>query len=284
MPNRSSASVSVALATGFGLLCLCSEPALAGFDLKPATLKAFERYVQLTEARMDAEIRDTSPFLWIDRVPEAARRGHLEDLKSGGVVVSRLETRDGKTEVQINDGWIHHWIGTVLLPAKLDRVRAFVQDYARYPEHFGPMIQRSRVITQTASHYDVAMRTWARKAKVTVVLDADYGIDYRPIGPTRLVTKSVASNIFKVESPGESNETRHPVEKGTGWLWRLNTYCSFEERKEGTYEQCESISLTQDAPWGLGWLIRPFVTEIPLETLKFTLGRVRSGLGGSITK
>jgi hypothetical protein len=33
------------------------------------------------------------------------------------------------------------------------------------------------------------------------------------------------------------------------------------------YVQLEAISLTRDFPDGLGWLIRPFVTSIPSESL-----------------
>ena len=37
--------------------------------------------------------------------------------------------------------------------------------------------------------------------------------------------------------------------------------------------------LTRDVPTGLGWLIKPFITSIPRETMEFTLGKVRSGVG-----
>ena len=60
-----------------------------------------------------------------------------------------------------------------------------------------------------------------------------------------------------------------------GYLWRMNTYWRFEERDGGVYVQCESISLTRDIPRGLGWLIEPFVTSIPRESLQDTLGNTR---------
>ena len=43
---------------------------------------------------------------------------------------------------------------------------------------------------------------------------------------------------------------------------------SFEERPEGTLEQCESISLTRQPPFGLGWVVKPFITGIPRETVR----------------
>jgi hypothetical protein len=194
-------------------------------------------------------------------------------------VSARLRTRDGKAEIDVPDGLIHHWVGTVLLPgATIDRVMAFVKDYPQYPARFAPMIQRARVLKQSPDHFDVTMRTWAKKV-VTVVIDADYGVDYRTLRPTSVVTRSVASNIYEVEGSGTPGERRTPADRGQGFLRRLNTYCWFDERPEGVYEQCESISLTRDVPFGLGWMIKPFITSIPRETMEFTLGKVRTGVG-----
>jgi hypothetical protein len=61
-------------------------------------------------------------------------------------------------------------------------------------------------------------------------------------------------------------------------MWRLNTYWRFLERDGGTYIQCESITLSRDVPFGLGWLIKPFVTEVPKESLNFTLNKAKAAL------
>jgi hypothetical protein len=42
--------------------------------------------------------------------------------------------------------------------------------------------------------------------------------------------------------------------------------------------QCESVTLTRDIPFGLGWIVRPFVTDIPKESLTFTLETTRRAL------
>ncbi len=121
------------------------------------------------------------------------------------------------------------------------------------------------------------MRTWTKKV-ITVVMDADYVVDYTRVSASRVWTKSVATNIREIQAAGEPGEKAVPGDQAGGYLWRLNNYCSFEERPEGTYEQCESISLTREPPFGLGWMIKPFITGIPRETLEFTLGHVRAGL------
>jgi hypothetical protein len=270
------------------LLSLTWRIALAGLatatltpaELKPHTLAAFDRYVRLTEARMAPEIDGRASFLWIDRHAPADRDALFARLRRGEVVSEKLETRDNGRPIDVDDGLIHHWIGTVFLPGvTVDRARAFVEQYDRYAELFSPTIQRSRVLRRTPDRFEVAMRTWSKKV-VTVVIDADYVIEYRPLSGTRLATRSVATNLFQVDNAGQPDERRTPGDRAGGYLWRLNTYCSFEQRPEGTYEQCESISLTRGIPFMLIPIVRPFVTGIPRETLEFTLGRVRDGLAG----
>jgi hypothetical protein len=42
--------------------------------------------------------------------------------------------------------------------------------------------------------------------------------------------------------------------------------------------QSEGVSLTRDIPVGLGWMIGPFITSIPKETLTFTLEATRKAV------
>ena len=247
-------------------------------ELKSATLAAFDRYVQLTETRMAGEVAGTSPFLWIDRQPAADRAAAQKELAAGQVVVAQMQTHDGRAEIDIPSGMVHHWIGTVLLSGvPLERVMAFVRDYPAYPRSFGPTIEYAHVISASGDRYEVSMRTSTKKV-ISVVIDATYTIDYRSLGGGRVWTKSVASNIREVQSAGTADERSRPSETGSGYLWRLNNYCSFEARPEGTYEQCESVSLSRDLPFGIAWMVGPFVKSVPRETLTFTLGHVRSGL------
>ena len=45
--------------------------------------------------------------------------------------------------------------------------------------------------------------------------------------------------------------------------------------------QCEAISLTRDIPTGLGWMVGPFVTSIPRESLECTLKKTREAVEGN---
>ena len=47
---------------------------------------------------------------------------------------------------------------------------------------------------------------------------------------------------------------------------------------DGVILQCEAISLTRDIPTGLGWMVGPFVTKIPRESLEFTMTATRAAV------
>jgi len=105
-------------------------------------------------------------------------------------------------------------------------------------------------------------------------------VTYRILAPDRAVSDSYSTRIAEVENAGGANESEKPVGDDHGFLWRLNSYWRFLERDGGVYVQLEAISLTRDIPTGLNWLVSPFVTSIPKESLVFTLARTREALVG----
>ena len=91
--------------------------------------------------------------------------------------------------------------------------------------------------------------------------------------------RSASTRIAEVADADTPRQREQPVGHDSGFLWRFNNYCALEERAEGTFVQCESISLSRDIPFGLGWLIGPFVNDVPRESLEFTLGAIRKTAG-----
>jgi hypothetical protein len=81
-----------------------------------------------------------------------------------------------------------------------------------------------------------------------------------------------------VEDPGKGNEHEKPPGDDDGFLWRMETWWRMVEADGGVYVQSEVVSLTRDIPAGLGWLIGPFVTSIPKESLTFTLDATRKAV------
>jgi hypothetical protein len=248
--------------------------------LQPHTLAGWNAYIAVHDAELAQVGAAGTSFLWLDRQP-SADRGRIEQaLQAGEVVVERRELRDsGGRAIEVEDGRIHHWVGIVRIPgATLDEVLAFVQDYDRYPERFAPMIPRASVRSRQGDRWTVAMRNRTKKV-ITVVIDADYVVDFTRLGPTRLESMNVATNIAQVHDAGTPQERRQPGDEADGYLWRFRMVCRFDQRDDGTYEECESVSLTRDIPWLLRPIVGPFVDSVPRETIAFTLGVIRDGVG-----
>jgi len=267
------------LVFGLALASLAFAAASAeATDLQPATNAAFDRYVRQSEARMKDEIEGRVSFLWVDRQAEPQRRDAYEKLQRGDIVVSRLETRENGASITIPDGLCHHWIGTVFIPgASLERITALMQDYGQYATVYRPNVRRSRTIAREGDRFTVYLQLFMKKV-ISVVLNSEYDVRYMRIAPQRMHVRSFTTRIAEVDDPDTPREREKPVGRDNGFLWRFNNYCSIEAREAGSYVQCESISLSRAIPIGLGWLVRPFVTGIPRESLEFTLGKMRSTL------
>ena len=251
---------------------------LRATDLQDRTSQAFERYVEVTEARIEQELQEAGRGLWVDRLSPAQRTNAERQLRAGEVLVARLESRAGGKPIDIPDGKVHHWIGTVFIPgATLTRTIQMVQDYDRYTRIYQPAIRQSKIVARDDSRFKVSMQMFMKKV-ISVVLNADFDVVYRSLGPTRMYVPSVATRIAEVENPDTPQAREKPVGRDNGFLWRFNNYCLFDERDGGTYMQCESVSLSRAIPVGLGWLIGPFVTSIPRESLTFTLTAARRHL------
>ena len=102
---------------------ICSHGAATAAELQQATVDGFNRYVAAYEAQSAA-----GPFLWIDGDSAAQRQGR-ETARAGGLVMERIRVRSGGREIDIPDGIVHHWLGTVFIPgANVDK--ALVARYA----------------------------------------------------------------------------------------------------------------------------------------------------------
>ena len=199
----------------------------------------------------------------------------------GEVVVHRLQTREAGREIDIPDGICHHWIGTMFAPAaRLDQAVTLMQSYDKYQEIYRPAVRRSKTISRDDDRFKVYLQLFMKKV-ISVVLNTEYDVRYVRAGSNRMHVRSFTTRIAEVEDPDTANPKEKPVGHDNGFLWRFNNYCGLEAREGGTYVQCESVSLSRDVPMGLGWLIRPFVTGIPRESLEFTLTAMRAALSRS---
>jgi hypothetical protein len=249
-----------------------SAATLGAAALRQDTVKAFETYAATAEARPAA------PFLWLDTRPAAERQRLLADLRNGQLVVERLRVRPGGREIDAPDGMIHHWIGTVFIPnATVAEAVQLLQDYDRHASVYAPTVARSRLLSHQGAEFKFSLRFVMTKV-ITVVVDGEHHARFASLGPDRARSWIRSTRLTEVTDAGTSRERLEPVGQGGGYLWRLNSYWRFEERDGGVYLECESISLTRDIPFGLGWIVGPFVTSLPRETLEFTLQTTRKKL------
>ncbi len=261
-----------------GAVWVAGQTILAAAELKSSTVMAFDHYVQLTEARIQTEVAGDQAFLWVDRLAEEKRAETLGRLSRGEVLVERLETRDRDRRIKIPKGLVHHWIGTVLMPGvTVGSAIAMVRNYDQYSQIYHPNVRRASILAQNGNRFRVSAQLYMKKV-LTAVLDTEYDAEFITIDNRRVYVPSRTRRILEVDGHDTPEETRRPEGNDRGFLWRFNNYCSFEEREEGTYMQCESVSLSRGLPFLVGALVKPFVTSIPRETMTFTLTAAREHL------
>ena len=275
--DAAAGSLRRLLAAALATLLLAPAPAEA-VELKPQAIEAFDRYVKLSEARIDAELARGAPFLWLDALADARREKARAELRAGRVVIEKLETLDDGRPIKSPGVIIHHWIGTVFIPgASLEQTLALIQDYDHHQDYYKPDVMRSKMLARNGNDFRVYLRFYKKKV-LTSVVDSEHEIHYEPVDSTRAWSRSRSTHIREVENAGESDERLKPEGNDRGLLWRIYTYWRFEQKDGGTYVECQSISLTRDIPSGLGWLLGPYVQSIPRESLTFTLTATRTVL------
>ena len=247
-------------------------------ELKPKTVEAWDRYVTVTEARMQTEHDGEAPFLWVDRLADDDREQAYARLRNDEIVIERLETRENGDKIKVPDGKIHHWIGTSLIRGvTLDQTIGLVQDYDRYAEIYSPDVRKSRLLSQDGSRFRVYFQYFTKKVW-TVVLNAVHDVEYRSLGETRAFVPSYSTRILEVEHPDTPDEREKPEGNDRGTMWRFNVYCAFEARESDVYMQCESLSLSRGIPFIAKPFVGPMINGLSRDKLMFSLEATRRHL------
>jgi len=268
--------VAVAMHQMSASIAQAGGPALP--KLKTATQEAFERYVKLVELRNEAELKQGTSLLWVDGLLAEQRAEAYAALKRGEVKMKKLEMLDDNKPIACQGGMIHHWTGVVFIPgAKVEDVLGVLEDYDQHSVYYAPDVERSKVESREGNHFRVFLR-FRRHKVITVVLNTEHEVQYFYDAPGKAHSRSSAVRIAEVENAGKSDEREKVPGDDGGFMWRMETWWRMEERDGGVYVQSEVASLTRDIPTGLGWMIKPFVTDIPKESLTFTLEATRKAV------
>lgn len=249
------------------------SPSAAG--LKPATLRAFDDYVASAQQRSAIDTTSPGKFLSIDSLPDPQRRKQYEQLQHGQILITNQ--LDGK-DAAVPGGLLHDWIAVAFIPgATIRSTLAMLQDYDHDDVYYRPDVVKSKLLAHTGDDFRVFLRL-KRTYVITAVFDTEYDVRYTVLNPTHAYSRSISTRIAEVEDAGKPTEHDDSPGEDRGLLWRLNSYWRFYEADGGTYVQCEAISLTRDIPTGLGWLVKPFVEKVPMESLRFTLEATRQAV------
>ena len=259
------------------VLAPCLSAQVTAAELKPETRRAFDRYVSLVEKRLQTT-NPNSPFLWVRSLPAAQQNAALQRLKNGEVVTEKMREKDNGQDVQAPGGMLHHWIATVFVPGgNLQQTLTLLQDYDHHKDLYKSEVVDSKLLSRDGNKFRAYMRFYKEKI-IGVTLNTVHEAEYVSLNPKQAYSNSHTTRIAEVANAGEKTEHEKPVGHDNGFLWALNSYWRIEEADGGVYVQCEAVSLTRDIPAIVSWIVKPFVTEVPKESLYNTLHSTRVGL------
>jgi hypothetical protein len=233
-------------------------------------VSSFNSYVSTVESHLDQQHRSQHDFLAIMTSPQSEER-----LRRGELVIEQLTPA---TDADLSGAMLHHWRGTAFVPgAKATDFEQLLRDFNSYPQHFSPQVLQARILTRQGDRLQASMRV-RQKRVITVVMDMTYDVTFGQLDAQHGYSTSRSIRASEIDSPGTVRERALNSGEEHGFLWRLNTYWSYEERDDGLYIQIESISLSRSIPNGLGWALRPYVESVPRESLEFTLRSARNAI------
>jgi hypothetical protein len=259
----------------------------AQVQLKQETIKGFDNYIRFRESQMNHDWADQQSynkskhvlnFLSIDALPDTIRDKSYAELNQGRILIQNAAGADAAAAVSVPGGLIHDWTATIFVPdVSLVQVLSLLQDYDHDGDFYGPQVVKSQLLQHSNNNFRVFLRL--RQANiVTVVFDTEYEVQYFSWDLTHAYSRSYSTRIQQVDNPGQPDEHKRPEGSDDGYLWRLYSYWRFYEADGGVYIQCEAISLTRDIPAGLGWIVKPFIENIPVDSLQSTMGETRAAL------
>ena len=253
------------------LALIVAVPGFVSAEPAPAVVSAFNGYVGALESRLNRQHLSQAFFLAsVLSGPDAESR-----LRRGELIVEQLTPPVSPVPP---GAMLHHWRGTAFIAgAKATDFERLMKNFNSYPQRFQPQVLQAKVLRQQGNRFQVWMRVRQRHI-ITVVMDMSYDITFGQLDPLHGYSLSHSTRISEIDSPGTSSARALNANEEHGFLWRLNSYWSYEERGGGLYVQIESVSLTRDIPRGLAWVVGPFVQSIPRESLEFTLSSTRNAL------
>ena len=257
------------------LTILLSSPVPSGAtELDKKTLAAWDGYVRSARLRVEGRAKSSS-FLRLDELPDNRFR-----VRAGGIPV----WPEAGTPMPVPRGLIHDWIGAVFIPkATIPDVFAITRDYGRYAEIYKPAVLGAEGLGSTGNDYTFSMTLSHRVFFVTAVLKGDYETQYIPVDARRWYSISRSTRLQAVDNFGQPDMRVLPPDHGPGYIWRLYSFASLEERDGGVYIEMEALGLSRDVPVVFRWLLRPLIERLPRNSIRATLEETRDAVLAKIS-
>jgi hypothetical protein len=236
--------------------------------LEQKTLEAFDAYVEEFERDVNDALSGKKPFLWIRRQSsdeeKRARRGEILIFKHN-------------ENIDVPKGIIHVWGVSGFLPGtSVDDVIALLLDYNRHKDVY-PTVIDSKLLQKSGGTVKGYLRFKYKKG-LTAVLNTEHQAELVGLDRGRYFIRVHSTRIAEVADYGKPDEHELPPGRDSGFMWRLNTYWFLEPQSDGVFIECQSLTLSRSLPFGLGWLIKPFVQSIPRDSLKELMEGTRKAL------
>lgn len=250
------------------LLVALALPLRAQFvvKLEPQTVADFERYVRGVEAEVNERWEGKKNFLSVEDNSQTESQ-----VLAGQPFIRQM---NGGRTVEVTHGLIHDWMGAIYIPnCNIERVLNILQDFDNHKNIY-PQVADSGTVSQTA---DGVIGYWRLEQKgiVPVVLQVEQQAHYSQVAPGKWKGQSYARDIKEIDMSLFTRGRKFPLGQGHGYLWRLYSYWSLENKNGGVLAECRTLSLSRDVPQSLAWAIAPYVEKMPRDSLTSTLTETR---------
>jgi hypothetical protein len=240
-------------------------------SLGPATLSAWEEYVESANIQMEQRLGSNKTFLWVDEAPERLAR-----VRAGEVIVSPVGAQNPR---KVPLGLIHHWVGAVFIPnVSIKDALAVVTDYAHYKEVYRPTVIDSKVIATGDAKDRFSVLLMNKSFFLKTALDTDYESCYVRLDDRRGYSVSRTTRIQEIEEYGAPSERVLREGEGRGIIWRLFGFTRYVERDGGVYIEIEAIGLSRDIPPSLRWMVEPVVRRVSRGSILTSLQQTESAV------
>jgi putative flippase GtrA len=278
--RTSTAAAMAVMSLGVSLGAASNADANVGLaELTARTIAAWQQYERQVDDRYGRPPA-VDAFFALDAYKLSP--GWRQRVLAGQIpIVSVDSSAPGAAKPPVPDGRIHHWTGAVFIPnVTVDHViRYLVNRAGRESEAFDDVLS-SKLISRDGDRVNIYMKL-RRESIITVTYNTEHAVEYRRLSDARASSRSVSTRIVELEDAGTPREREKPAGNDHGFLWRLNAYWRYEQVNGGVLIECESVSLSRDVPWGLGWLVNSKVEGIARESLEKTLVSLRAELAKS---